>query len=169
MAKVQSKQGGKQAVDRQEDEPGPLLPASIEMLPSDDARQSRHELGCFPEIGETQCSPMRSEQGEADEFARFSGRQAEDRRKLRGTASARPRLYRRATAKELEPPGVHAMHCLRVPAKRGLVDEPLRAIEPPPTDLRGEMPLEMTLDRSNQVRHYATSCSSSGFGRSVRW
>jgi hypothetical protein len=56
------------------------------------------------------------------------------------------------------------MHCLGVPAKRGLVDKPLRAIEPPSTDLRGEMPLELTLDRSNQVRHYATSCSSSGFG-----
>jgi hypothetical protein len=41
------------------------------------------------------------------------------------------------------------MHCLAF-RQRGLVDKPLRAIEPPPTELRGEMPLELTLDRSNQ-------------------
>jgi hypothetical protein len=114
---------------------------------------------------------MRSEQGEADEFARFSGRQAEGRReptKERGLLGPDPRLYRRATAKKLEPSGVHAMHCLGVPAEHFLVDEPLRAVESPSTNICGEMPFEVTLDRSNRVRHYATSCSSSDSGGSVR-
>jgi hypothetical protein len=156
MAKIHSVQLAEVAVDRQEDEPGPVLPASIEMLPSDDARQPRHELGCVPKIGETRRSPNGSQQGQAEELAPLAGRQAEGRReatKERDFLRPDRRLYRRATAKELEPSRIHAMHFFGVPAKRCLVDEPLRAVETPPTDFRGETLLEVTLDRSDQVRH----------------
>jgi hypothetical protein len=134
------------------------LTASIEVLPSDDPRQSRHELGFFPEIGETQCAPKPSEQGQAEEFTPLGGRQPEDRREVTKERDfLRPdrRLYRPATAKELEPSRVHALRRLDVAAKHRIVDKPLRAVETPSTDFCGEMQLELTLDRSDQVRHYA--------------
>src|SRR5208283_212137 len=63
MAKVRLEKTGELAVDRQEDEPRPVLPATIEMLPSRYAREQRHEFGRpFHEIIETPGSPKPSQQ-----------------------------------------------------------------------------------------------------------
>jgi hypothetical protein len=57
MTKLRSEQAGELAMDRHEDEPRPVSPALIEMLPSRDANKSRHELGFPQEIGKAQPSP----------------------------------------------------------------------------------------------------------------
>src|SRR6266705_1349353 len=116
MAKIRLEQAGELAVDRQEDEPGPVSPASIEMLPSRDARKSRHELGRpVHEIIETPGSPKPAQQAQADEFARLGGRQPEDRREVTkeiGVLGPNVPLNGRAATKELEPPRAHAMRHL---------------------------------------------------------
>src|SRR6266705_6433226 len=45
MAKIRLEQAGELTVDRQEDEPGPVSPASIEVFQTRGARKSRRELG----------------------------------------------------------------------------------------------------------------------------
>jgi hypothetical protein len=63
VAKVQLEQAGELAVDRQEDEPHPVSPASIEMLPSRDAGESRHDFGRpFDEIIKTPGPPKPPQQ-----------------------------------------------------------------------------------------------------------
>ena len=159
VAKIQPEQTGELAVDRQEDQPGPVLTASIEVLPADDARQLRDEAGLFPQIGETQCAPKPSEQGQAEEFTPLGGGQPEDRREVtqeRGFLGPHRRLHRLATAKELEPARVCSLCRLDIAAEHRGIDEPLRAVETPSSDFRGEMQLELTLDRPDQVRHYVT-------------
>jgi hypothetical protein len=158
MAKIRLEQAGELAVDRQEDKPGPVSRASIEMLPPRDPRKSRHEFGRpFREIIETPGSPKPPQQAQADEFARRGGRQPEDRREVTkeiGVLGPNVPLNGRAAAKELEPPRVHAMrHLIACAAAHRLVDEPLRAVEPLPIALRSEMPPEVALDRSYEVHH----------------
>src|SRR5689334_13788348 len=156
MAKIQPEQPGELAVDRQEDQSGPVLAASIEVLPADDARQLRDEVGVFPQIGETQGAPKPSEQGQAEEFTPLGGGQPEDRREVaqeRGLLGPHRRLHGLATAKELEPTRVRALCRLDIAAEHRGIDESLRAVEPPSTDFRGEMQLELALDRPYQISH----------------
>lgn len=158
MAKVRSEQAGELAVDRQEDEPRPVSPASIEMLPSRDARKSRHEFGRpLQEIMETPGSPLPSQQAQADEFAPLGGRQPEDRsevaKKIAVLAPHVP-LNGRPATKELEPPRVDAQRdlvALATPLR--LVDEPLRAVEPLSIELGAEMLPDVAFDRFYEVYH----------------
>ncbi len=63
MAKVRFEQAGELAVERQEDEPRAVSPASIEMLPSRDAGELRHDFRRpFDEIIETPGPPKPSQQ-----------------------------------------------------------------------------------------------------------
>jgi len=81
MAKVRSEQTGELSVDWKENEPGAVLPASLEMIPSDDPRKFGHQLGrSLRDIIEVADSPEPSQQGEAEELAPLGGRQAEGRR-----------------------------------------------------------------------------------------
>jgi hypothetical protein len=151
MAKIRLKQAGELGVDRHEDQPRPVLTASIEMLPSGRAGQPRHQLGRpFREIVEVPGSPDPPQQGEADELAPFVGGQVEGRREVtKEIAVLGPNvgLDRRLAAKKLEPSRVHSVRDLAAAASRGLLDEPLPAIEPPPVDLRAEMAPQVMLDR----------------------
>ncbi|MEO8565547.1 MAG: hypothetical protein ABI541_04115 [Betaproteobacteria bacterium] len=157
VAKIRYEQAGKLGMNRHEYEPGAVLPAAVEMLPSGDARQLRDQLGrSLVESVEIQRTPKPSEEGEAQECTPLGARQSEDGREVTkevGVLGPDVRLDGRAATKKLEPPRVDPMRDLATAAPRGLVDEPLRAVESLPIELRVEMLPEVALDRCQEVNH----------------
>lgn len=157
IAKVRLEQAAELAMDWHEDEPRPISPVALEMLPPGDARKARHELGrSLHEITETRSSPKLSHPAQAYESAPLSWRQPERLRELKkqvdvpGPSVA---LGRRAATEELEPSRVHAMRDVVSTACSDLVDEPLCAVKALSIKLRGEIPPEAALDRCYLVLH----------------
>src|SRR2546421_7953222 len=78
VAKIRSKPARKLPVDRNQYDPCAVSPASIEMLPAYDARESRHKLG--REFMRARVSPQPSQQAQGHECAPLARRQPEEDR-----------------------------------------------------------------------------------------